>query len=39
MTAQCTFSRAGYVQTIERDGTTQRIYAGPTITVEGWIES
>ena len=37
MTAQCTFSRAGYVKTIERDGDTQRIYAGPTITVEGWV--
>lgn len=37
MTGQCTFSQAGYVQTIQRDGLAQRIYAGPTITFEGWI--
>lgn len=37
MTGQCTFSQAGYVQTIERDGETLRIYAGPTITFEGWV--
>ena len=36
MIGQATFSRAGYVKTIERDGVTQRIYAGPTITFEGW---
>ena len=35
---QATFSRAGYVKTIERDGGTQRVYAGPTITFEGWYE-
>lgn len=35
---QATFSRAGYVKTIERDGDTMRIYAGPTITFEGWYE-
>lgn len=35
---QATFSRAGYVKTIERDGVTERIYAGPTITFEGWYE-
>lgn len=38
MTGQCTFSRAGYVQTIQRDGEEQRIYAGPTITFEGWAD-
>lgn len=38
MTGQCTFSAAGYVQTIQRDGEEQRIYAGPTITFEGWVE-
>ena len=38
MTGQCTFSRAGYVQTIERDGEQHRIYSGPTITFEGWYE-
>lgn len=37
MTGQCTFSRAGYVKTINRNGTTQRIYSGATITFEGWI--
>lgn len=36
MTGQCSFSRAGYVKTIEYDGTDRRIYAGPTITFEGW---
>ena len=35
-TGQCSFSRAGYVKTIERDGEELRIYAGPTITFEGW---
>lgn len=38
LVGQATFSRAGYVKTIERDGVTQRIYAGPTITFEGWAE-
>ena len=38
LVGQATFSRAGYVKTIERDGVTQRIYAGPTITFEGWYE-
>lgn len=33
---QCTFSRVGYVKTIDRDGSEQRIYAGPTISFEGW---
>ena len=37
MTGQCTFSRAGYVQTIQRDGEEQRIYSGPVITFEGWL--
>ena len=36
LTGQCTFSRAGYVKTIEYDGGERRIYAGPTITFEGW---
>lgn len=38
MTGQCTFSRAGYVKTIEYDNAERRIYAGPTITFEGWYE-
>ncbi len=39
LTGQCTFSRAGYVQTIERDGSEQRIYAGPVVTFEGWVSA
>lgn len=35
---QATFSRAGYVKTIDFDGSERRIYAGPTITFEGWYE-
>lgn len=38
MTGQCTFSRAGYVKTIDYDGSERRIYAGPTITFEGWAD-
>ena len=38
MVGQATFSRAGYVKTIEYDGSERRIYAGPTITFEGWYE-
>lgn len=36
LTGQCSFSRAGYVKAVEYDGTERRIYAGPTITFEGW---
>ena len=35
----CTLNEAGYVKTIERDGGEQRIYAGPTITFEGYERS
>lgn len=35
---QCTFSRVGYVKEINYDGDDLRIYAGPTITFEGWDE-
>lgn len=38
MTGQCSFSRAGYVKTIQRDGEEQRVYSGPVITFEGWLE-
>lgn len=38
LTGQCTFSRAGYVKTILRDGSEQRVYAGPVITFEGWAD-
>lgn len=33
---QCTLNEARYVDTIQRDGSTQRIYAGPSITFEGY---
>lgn len=35
----CTLNEAGYVKTIERDGGDQRIYAGPSITFEGFERS
>lgn len=38
LVGQATFSRAGYVKTIEYDGNDRRIYAGPVITFEGWYE-
>ena len=33
---QCTLNAAQYVDTIQRDGSAQRIYAGPSITFEGY---
>ena len=33
---QCTLNDAQYVKTIQRDGSTQRVYAGPSITFEGF---
>lgn len=36
LTGQCTFSRAQFVKTINRDGVEENVYAGPTITFEGY---
>lgn len=36
---QCTLNQAGYVKTIDRDGAERRIYAGPSITFEGYERS
>ena len=36
---QCTFSRAQFVKIIDRDGSEHRVYAGPSITFEGYERS
>lgn len=36
---QCSLSEAQYVKTIDRDGVTSRVYAGPSITFEGYERS
>lgn len=36
---QCTLNAAQYVKTINRDGTETRVYAGPSITFEGYERS
>lgn len=36
---QCRLNAARYVDTIARDGTTTRVYAGPSITFEGYERS
>ena len=36
---QCRLNAAQYVKTINRDGTETRVYAGPSITFEGYERS
>ena len=35
----CTLNEAGYVKKIDRDGSEKRVYAGPSVTFEGYERS